>query len=442
MNHNLLPTDQYKVVSKAVLQDFHFETVSQLYQPFIGATSTSLFLNLSSQLGVGDYNQLTNNLIEDLLITLDINIDDLRESLKKLEAVNLIHTYVNRNDQKIILFELLIPKNGQEFFRDSLLSSMLLQYVGQQRFAFLLDKFEGNHWQVQSFEEVSADFVDAFQLPDHQNKVQVNAKQNEKNIKLPSKVNWQLMKQMIQNSFVPGEELVQHTEIINTIAVMYGLDEVQLLRLMENAMDVARNKVNWNRFRSLAVENYEFSLKPDESKQVHTQTKDDSQNNSQSDLITAFENYSPMEFLIALKEEQGIEAISNEERITISNAVSNDNLPPAVINVLIHYMLVDQEMSSLNRKYFERTALDWMKHKIDTPQKAIEYTKKWQYERRKKSTSQGKYNRKIGRKPIIEKMPYWVNQKQTKTQQSQKKQSGNPEVKEQIQDLLNKINHD
>ena len=106
MNHNLLPTDQYKVVSKAVLQDFHFETVSQLYQPFIGATSTSLFLNLSSQLGVGDYNQLTNNLIEDLLITLDINIDDLRESLKKLEAVNLIHTYVNRNDQKILLFEL------------------------------------------------------------------------------------------------------------------------------------------------------------------------------------------------------------------------------------------------------------------------------------------------------------------------------------------------
>lgn len=443
MNHNLLATDQYKVVSRSSFQDFHFETLTQLYQPFIGTASVSLYTTLVSQLETGNFQQITATQHEQLLITLGINLSEFIDAIKRLEAVALLKSY-RKLDDTLMVYELLPAKDGQSFFNDELLSSMLLQYVGDQRFALLVEKFEGNHWSKNEFKELTHSFADVFEkqnLKTSESSLRVSQNDSKK-IVIPEKLDYQFMKKILQNSFVNVQDVTKNLETINTIAMMYGLDEMQVVKLIEESFDVAHDRVNWLAFRKLASQKYEFILK---NPSMHSDSRgnenktveaDNFNGNEEKILFQAFQEYAPMEFLSALKEEQGMPSISNEERITISKAVSDGGLPLAVINVLIHYMLVDQQMSSINQKYFEKTALDWMKQKIKTPQQAINYILKRQAGMRKKST---KFQSK-GRKPIVEKLPDWAK-KQSNEEKSQNI-SNSEEINQDIKRLMKKINDD
>ena len=155
------------------------------------------------------------------------------------------------------------------------------------------------------------------------------------------------------------------------------------------------------------------------------------------DLIAACEQYAPMEFLTALKDEQG-QTVTHEEQITIQRAVEAQRLAPAVINVLTHYMLVNENMDSLNQKYFERTANNWLKNKVNTPEKAIAYVREWQ-KKRQQPQQASRYAR---RSQYAEKLPAWAqkkkNQSTIKNQNQTKGQSAN--VNQDISRLMQRIN--
>lgn len=451
MSHNILATDFFKVVSKSTPSDFNFETLTQLYQPFIGAVSIALYTTLASILEVGNYSQLKAYQHEQIMITLGISLPDLNDALKKLEAVGLLRSYRDKNDEQNVLYELIPAKNGYDFFDDDLLSGLLMRYVGQQRFAALLEFFEGNHWQSQKFEETTHEFSEVFRVNNlSQNNVDTSSKKKiQLADKLPKTLDYDLLKSLLQRSFVNEQDVFENIRKVNVIAVMYGLDEIQIVKLLEDAMDVVHNKINWQSFGNLAAQNFEFNLKPDMDTAQKNEKSDDRNvqntqtNDAKETLLMTFKEYAPMEFLAAIKHEQEIESISNEERITISKAVNDGKLPPAVINVLIHYMLVDQGMSSLNRKYFETTSLDWIKHKIKTPEEAIDYAINWQKEHSKKNvkTSYNIHNSRK-RKPFIEKMPYWANKNKDANDNADVSEKDSENLNQDIQQLMREINSD
>ncbi|MGX5377356.1 DnaD domain protein [Ligilactobacillus sp. LYQ135] len=436
MGVKLLPTDSFKVVSKATPEAFHFQALTQLYQPFIGSTGVSLYMTLAAKIQLNDFDNLPTFTIKQLLITLSINLSQFEEAKKKLEAVGLIKTYC-KNDpaNKLYLYELIPCLDGRNFFDDPLLSSMLMEYVGEYEFTSLLSQYEGNRWNEVQFKETTHRFNEVFQNKNtNVTSVNFQVKKRISNV-LNANLDYKLLKQLLEKTFVNVKEVSSNLATVNTIAVMYGLDEFQILRLLEDSVDVVQNTVNWRTFKSLAAKRFEFELV--NSKSTGKETKavaNPKLSASDQALVASCEQYSPMEFLNALKEEQG-SSITHEERITISSAVQNNRLNSAVINVLTHYMLVDQGMSSLNQKYFERTANDWLKNQIKTPQQAIEYVRQWKEKKKKQSFSRS--NNRYGKQTQFnEKMPSWA----AKSSSTASENTSTPNKIQDIQQLMQKIN--
>lgn len=437
---HILATDKFKVVSKALPQEFQFQTLTKLYQPFIGETAVALYMSLIAEIQTGDWNQLPEWNHEQFLVRLGINIQQFTTAKEKLEAVGLIRTQFNAQ-KHCFLYEMLPAKSGSAFFEDSVLSGLLMEYVGEQQFAQLLNFFEGNHWNRHAFQDVSKKFTDVFRVKGSSSVTDVPV-QSTPVADLKMKLNVQLLKQLLTKTFVNQQSVAQNLQTVNTVAVMYGLDEVQLVRLLEEAVDVNhQDDVNWNRFRALASQQYEFTMKPgksdDSDSNVEIQQPSQPVRTADQDLIAACEQYAPMEFLTALKDEQG-QTVTHEEQITIQRAVEAQRLAPAVINVLTHYMLVNENMDSLNQKYFERTANNWLKNKVNTPEKAIAYVREWQ-KKRQQPQQASRYAR---RSQYAEKLPAWAqkkkNQSTIKNQNQTKGQSAN--VNQDISRLMQRIN--
>ena len=314
-----------------------------------------------------------------------------------------------------------------------------MEYVGEQQFAQLLNFFEGNHWNRHAFQDVSKKLTDVFRVKGSSSVTDAPV-QSTPVADLKMKLNVQLLKQLLTKTFVNQQSVAQNLQTVNTVAVMYGLDEVQLVRLLEEAVDINhQDDVNWNRFRALASQQYEFTMKPgksdDSDSNVEIQQPSQPVRTVDQDLITACEQYAPMEFLTALKDEQG-QTVTHEEQITIQRAVEAQRLAPAVINVLTHYMLVNENMDSLNQKYFERTANNWLKNKVNTPEKAIAYVREWQ-KKRQQPQHASRYAR---RSQYAEKLPAWAQKKENQSTIKNQTKDQSVNVNQDISRLMQRIN--
>ena len=435
---HILATDKFKVVSKALPQEFQFQTLTKLYQPFIGETAVALYMSLIAEIQTGDWDQLPEWNHEQFLVRLGINIQQFTTAKEKLEAVGLIRTQFNAQ-KHCFLYEMLPAKSGSAFFEDSVLSGLLMEYVGEQQFAQLLNFFEGNHWNRHAFQDVSKKLTDVFRVKGSSSVTDAPV-QSTPVADLKMKLNVQLLKQLLTKTFVNQQSVAQNLQTVNTVAVMYGLDEVQLVRLLEEAVDINhQDDVNWNRFRALASQQYEFTMKPgksdDSDSNVEIQQPSQPVRTVDQDLIAACEQYAPMEFLTALKDEQG-QTVTHEEQITIQRAVEAQRLAPAVINVLTHYMLVNENMDSLNQKYFERTANNWLKNKVNTPEKAIAYVREWQ-KKRQQPQHASRYAR---RSQYAEKLPAWAQKKENQSTIKNQTKDQSVNVNQDISRLMQRIN--
>ena len=435
---HILATDKFKVVSKALPQEFQFQTLTKLYQPFIGETTVALYMSLIAEIQTGDWDQLPEWNHEQFLVRLGINIQQFTTAKEKLEAVGLMRTQFNAQ-KHCFLYEMLPAKSGSAFFEDSVLSGLLMEYVGEQQFAQLLNFFEGNHWNRHAFQDVSKKLTDVFRVKGSSSVTDAPV-QSTPVADLKMKLNVQLLKQLLTKTFVNQQSVAQNLQTVNTVAVMYGLDEVQLVRLLEEAVDINhQDDVNWNRFRALASQQYEFTMKPgksdDSDSNVEIQQPSQPVRTVDQDLIAACEQYAPMEFLTALKDEQG-QTVTHEEQITIQRAVEAQRLAPAVINVLTHYMLVNENMDSLNQKYFERTANNWLKNKVNTPGKAIAYVREWQ-KKRQQPQHASRYAR---RSQYAEKLPAWAQKKENQSTIKNQTKDQSVNVNQDISRLMQRIN--
>lgn len=435
---HILATDKFKVVSKALPQEFQFQTLTKLYQPFIGETAVALYMSLIAEIQTGDWDQLPEWNHEQFLVRLGINIQQFTTAKEKLEAVGLMRTQFNAQ-KHCFLYEMLPAKSGSAFFEDSVLSGLLMEYVGEQQFAQLLNFFEGNHWNRHAFQDVSKKLTDVFRVKGSSSVTDAPV-QSTPVADLKMKLNVQLLKQLLTKTFVNQQSVAQNLQTVNTVAVMYGLDEVQLVRLLEEAVDINhQDDVNWNRFRALASQQYEFTMKPgksdDSDSNVEIQQPSQPVRTVDQDLIAACEQYAPMEFLTALKDEQG-QTVTHEEQITIQRAVEAQRLAPAVINVLTHYMLVNENMDSLNQKYFERTANNWLKNKVNTPGKAIAYVREWQ-KKRQQPQHASRYAR---RSQYAEKLPAWAQKKENQSTIKNQTKDQSVNVNQDISRLMQRIN--
>ncbi len=150
----------YFVDALETISNSDFSNLRKLYLPIIGVSSVVLYEYLYDL----SFDKLKNkHKLEDLSLYLQVSDVTISESIEKLEAVGLINTYRNSNDDSIYMFEILKPCNIDMFSKNPLLKSHLIKLIGQKEWERISFDQKTKFNNKKDFVNVSKKYQDVFE---------------------------------------------------------------------------------------------------------------------------------------------------------------------------------------------------------------------------------------------------------------------------------------
>ena len=417
--YSLLPADTYTVVNKTILTENDKVNLINLYEPIIGPLPISLYLTLWSDLDRTltlsiEYNH------HHLMTFLKNSLEEIREAREALEAVGLIKTYYKEGENiNHYIYELYSPISAYEFFNHPILNIVLYNNIGVHEYNNLIKSYKKVSIKYDEYIDISNKFNETF-------KSSVGAMFNNEDIKerksnkpvLSNLIDFDAIKESIPNKVLNSQALNKKSkELINNLAFIYNLDTLkvsELLRLTidENGLinkDVlikeVRKYYEYNNGGSLPTIIYR--TQPD-----YLKTPEGDLSNT-GKMIYIFENTTPYDFL---KSKYKNNNPTPRDLKILEYLALELNMPPAVINVLIDYVLRIND-NKLNKSYLETIAGQWTRLGIKTAKDAMNQAKK---EYKKKPKKEMKKDTKL---------PIWFDNEKKGTEISE-------EEKEEIETLL------
>ncbi len=399
-----------------------------LYQPLIGGEALSLYFTLLSEIsketGIG-----SEALHADLLSGLDCGLPQFYEARKKLEGIGLLDVYFKEDPSlgPCFLYELLEPLAPDAFFKDAVLSFMLLEKIGERRWNQLNEKFQFKRFSSEGYQKVTKKFLDVFRFNEasfeaDKEKIEQSQSAFEKE-KTPTliddaiQVDWPFLSNLLQKKHITSLEkpVIEQIELYHRL---YGFDELTLGELIASAYDFTQQTVSLKDLQKQIVYRQK-TVKKEEVPETTAAQQLPAKNDAASALIADSKNNPPMQYLEAVKNAKG-GFVSKEEKWLMQDLVKQSKLPNSVINVLINYVLVIKNQASLKSNYVNTIANEWQQANIRTPEEAVEHVRKLSEPKPKTAkTTYGTAKRNVRR----EKLPDWVNKPEEEKQISSEKQA-------------------
>ncbi|PWG01035.1 replication initiation and membrane attachment family protein [Levilactobacillus bambusae] len=420
------------------ITDLDWQVLAQLYTPFIGSLSATVYTTLFWRFTSGEELQTHAKLQE----ALNVSLQDFYNARLRLEAAGLLTTRVSERDaQPVFYYQLNPPVDPGDFFNDDLLSVQLLSIVGESEYQRLVDHFTVVPESGNDTQNITKNFLEVFhpsdqqlnQLPDPVLKGRHNLTNNQPESNRLDQVDdfdFQLLGQMLEKSYINLDQLNAQRQLILMEHVTYGIDEIEMKRLIETATNIATNVFDPEQFKRLVVNQFNQSQRPVKSETQRettsvVQPKVPATTGTEDQLIQFASALAPVNFLQALKNEQGGYVTDGEQRV-VRNLVNRQLFAPSLINIMIYHLLVDENRPTLNKNLLDAIANDWARDKITTPQGAIAEIRKHQQQasQPKKTKQRSSRNQRQG-KAVTETLPDWA--KNPTTQSTEKLSSDEQE---------------
>ncbi|MFT8424149.1 MAG: DnaD domain protein [Liquorilactobacillus sp.] len=449
---NFTPKDGFVVCTGHKLYESQLEVVLKLYQPLVGTASFSLYALLRTM--VQSDLQLSNRKMHsELFDLLDIGLQTFYEARCKLEAIGLLRTF-EQNDElgRLVIYELQEPQEPANFFADDLLRSLLLETVGERIFKELRAYFFFAPIETKEAVETTKHFLEVYTVQpetlsegknlvatEHPLLSKVNAIQN-------SNLDEEFLKQLIGHSFIDSRQVFDNYQRLTAANAVYGFDELALLSLLEEAANVATSQVDFTLFWKLVHEKFAkqdskamLDINPDITAKKAVNKKQKILKSEDQELLAASRAYAPAEFLQELKREKG-SFVTGSERNIIEWVVQKNFFQAEIINILIHYMIVDRGMATLNRAFFEAVIADWSQKKISTPEEAMLQVRTFNAPK-KESSKYAQTQRYSGNKRVVqkEKLPDWAKNELVSEGKSTLSQEEQAQLKKRLSRFKKKI---
>lgn len=242
---------------------------------------------------------------------------------------------------------------------------------------------------------------------------------------------------MLNQSYVNTSDVKKNINLINSEHQLYGIDEIEMAKLIEKATNVTNNVFDPNNFKILVSRQFQSNVSNISRKATNsdksTETDSNELNAQERQLIKSASEYAPIEFLNYLKNAKGGYVHSNEERM-ISDLVSRQILKPEVINMIVYHLLIDQEKSGLNKNLFEAIADNWSQNNVTDASKAITFIKNRQKELSKPRKPRFNNNRKM---TVKETLPDWAKDNEKPKEYGKVNEDKKKELEARIQKLRN-----
>lgn len=415
----LLPADNYVVVNKTILTDNDKVNLINLYEPIIGPLAISLYLTLWSDLDrTLTFSDSYNH--HHLMTFLKSNLNDIKEARSALEALGLIKTYYKEGDNiNYYIYELYSPISAYEFFNHPILNIVLYNNLGVNEYNNLIKSYKKVNFKYDDYKDISSKLNDTFKSSAYNNFNNENIKnKNSNKPKLDNLIDFDVLKESIPNKVLGNNAFNKKTkELINNLAFIYNLDTLKVSEILRLTID-ENGLINKDLFIKEVRKYYEYNNGGSLPTIIY-RTQPEHLKSPEGDLSSAgkmvyiFENTTPYDFL---KSKYKNNNPTPRDLKLLEYLALELNMPPAVINVLIDYVLRISD-NKLNKAYVETIAGQWTRLGIKTAREAMNQAKK-EYKKKPKK----EINKSV-------KLPTWFDNEQKDINVSE-------EEKKEIETLL------
>ncbi|GAA0333374.1 DnaD domain protein [Bacillus carboniphilus] len=424
----LVPGDTYQIQASGLIQPVLQRVVSLLYQPLIGSTATALYTTLLSELEE-NRTQSKRNYHHFLMAVLNIPLKDIFKARLKLEGIGLLRTYRSKvGEEPMYVYELQPPLSPQSFFHDSMMSYYLQRKLGDHHFDRLKDYFKVESiLDSSSHEEMTRSFHEVFtsstsQAPkaitpdenvDEENWIDMNEGQAPK--VRPANFSLDLFYGGLSDNFIKTKSITpQVEETILKLAYIYNLSPLDMQKVLLEAID-EHQEVDLEELRKAAKSWYELQKGKNLPNLIHRKLPSEPQKGKQvekpkkltkeEELIRYLSEVTPKQFLT--DQANGHEPTKSDLDL-IETIMVEQGLEPGVINVLLYYVLLKQDMR-LTKTYVQKIAGHWARKNIRTVKEAFEFAKQenQKFQNQKQSSTRKTSYKTTGKK---ESLPDWFEE--------------------------------
>lgn len=439
------PKDGYIATTLDHIGSTEFKLVLELYQPLLGVEAYGIYALLVSQ-AKQTFDLLERHLHKDLLASSGLGLRAFYEARIKLEALGLLRTFEQTDDLgHLFIYELQAPLSARVFFADDLFSTLLCDSVGQVRYDELKNNYLGTKLEYPQAKEITRSLLDVYTVQSADlltvsKRPRVNERPKTSPLaQVETTLDLEYLKDLVANSFVPDDELTKASELIKTVTLLYGLDELQIVRLLEQALNVHDNTVDHEEFKKLATQQFERQLQPQtqvSERKVEAKKELPVLAKEEQAIAEVCKAYLPLEFLTVLKQQKN-SFVSDLERYVVQNLVTKKVLPNAVINVLLHYYLIAQDNPVLEGRVsnrFTAAAAKLAENKVQTPEEAMDLMKRANQEalEKRERKRQSYTQRKVVQR---ETLPDWAKKEKASSKET-RSEAEKKKLDAEIDDLL------
>ncbi|MBM2658393.1 replication initiation and membrane attachment family protein [Staphylococcus pseudoxylosus] len=418
-DYGLRPHDNFTIVREFYLNNNHLEILNRLFTPMIGANATGLYHYLNQFVDHEVDAVLTHYII---MSELKINLLEFRKEMDLLEGIGLVKSYVNHNEQhSSFVYVLNQPPTAKQFFSDPMLSVYLYSEVSKQRYQQLKRHFETkNAIDLNSYQDITRTFTDVFKIPNKaltQDTTYIQDDKPYEGLDLTRvHFDFETLYDLLQNHFISSKIVTNDAKaLITQIATLYGLTPESMKRIILKSITSAQ-ELSFEELRKHARTYYLMEHEQQlpnlqvksEKDNVPSQVNTSEETSSQSDnWLVQLEQTSPIDMLASWSESEP----TTQQKFMIEELIERENLSFGVINILLQFVMLKEDMK-LPKTYIFEIASNWKKKGIKTAEQAYEYAMKVNQPKKDSYPTKNRYKQK--QLASREMTPKWLEERDEK----------------------------
>lgn len=400
MDQTILPADRYVVINKSIITDLDHKYLINFYEPIIGHLAISLYLTLLNDLE--QHHQVSRDLTHHHLMgLLKTPLNVLKEARLALEAVGLLKTYLKKGDVNNYVYEIYSPLSPNEFFSHPILNIVLYNNIGASEYEYLKKQYQKLKVDLKEYEDITKHLDEVMDSSISTSAIEV-VERSINEITVSDKVDFDLIISSIPKGIINEKAFNKKTrELINELAYLYKIDTLKMVDLIRCVLNeygmIDKNNLRINARKMYQLDNNAlptlvYRSQPEYLKSPAGDTS------MRGKIIEMFENTSPVDFL---RRKYNSSKITNRDMKLIEELIIDLEMPPAVVNVLLDYVL-RKNNNKLATNYIETIAGQWKRAGLKNAKEAMDFAEK--------------ENKKFTKKMVspVNKEPVWFNTVQEK----------------------------
>jgi len=407
---NISPTDTYIVVNKSIITNEDRTILTMLYQPIIGPLPIILYFSFWSDLDKTEIMSIEYT-HHHLITNMQISLNNILESRRKLEAIGLLKTYIKEGDMNNYIYQLYSPIKANDFFNHPILAVTLYDKLGKKEYDKLKNYFKTPNINTSEYKDITTPFSEVYSFTPRPFSEEDIRKKNTLKLNIDTNFDFEFLLDSLPKNLDKTRIFTDDIkELILQLSYLYGLDVIKMQDIIPICL-TEQGTIDKENLRKTCRNYYQFDnqgLLPSivySHSQNNVANEPPSDNSKRSKMIYTFETISTYDLLKS--KNNGAQPTTRDLKLA-EDLIISYGLKMPVVNVLIDYILKTNN-NKLTRPLAETIAGQWKRLNIETAEQAMKLAEQ----------EHKKYKKQPINKPKIvkeEKIPDWFDKEIDKQQ--------------------------